>query len=317
MDGSADDAAGGGGSGGDGGSGADGGGPAGDVALVTGAASGIGRAVVRRFHAAGWRVHATDVDEEGLASLPSAVRTHRLDVTEAGAATRVVDAVRAADGRVDCLLNVAGVGTLAPVEDVSGDRARRTFEVNVLGTLRVTRAVLPAMRERRAGRVVTVTSVTGRTVPPGMGVYAASKHAVEALTDALRREAGPLGVDVVAVQPAWVHTSFAERARAAAPGDDGGVPDEEGARRGGDGRTADYAPVYALDDRLDFLGGGPLSVPPDRVARTVHRAATAEAPRARYPVGHVARAVLASRWLPTPVVDAGFRLLSRLARALP
>jgi NAD(P)-dependent dehydrogenase (short-subunit alcohol dehydrogenase family) len=276
------------------------------VVLVTGAASGIGRAVARRFHAAGWRVYATDVDADGLAPLADrGMATLPLDVTDDDATRAAVDRIRDEAGRIDCLVNNAGVGTAGTVEDVPPDRARRTFEVNALGPHRVTRAVLPGMRERGEGRIVTVSSVLGRTVPPGLGVYAASKHAVEALTDALRREVGPLGVDVVAVQPAWVATAFADRARGAAPGPDAGAD-----------RTSDYDAVYALDDQLDFLGGGPLAVSPARVARTVHRAATDADPRARYPVGLAARTLVATRWLPDAVVDGGFRLLARVASAV-
>jgi NAD(P)-dependent dehydrogenase (short-subunit alcohol dehydrogenase family) len=281
-----------------------------DVALVTGCASGIGHATARHLVEAGWRVYATDVRTDGAtAALADAgCETARLDVTDPAAARSVVDRIETEAGGVDCLVNVAGIGTWGPVEETVDD-ARRVFDVNVHGTLAVTRAVLPGMRARNRGRIVTVTSVLGRTTPPGMGAYAASKHALEALTDALRREVRGFGVDVVAVQPAWVRTGFAATARGDPPEADG-ADDDPGSR----GRSSPaYRRIDALDDRLGFLDGGRLAVDPDRVARVVRRAAETDDPRARYAVGAVARLLVATRLLPTPVVDRGFDLLASLA----
>ena len=298
-----------------------------DVALVTGAASGIGHATARRLSSAGWRVYATDVrhDADELAALAEAgCETARLDVTDPWAVRAVVDRIETEAGGIDCLVNNAGVGTWGPVEETVDD-ARDVFDVNVHGTLAVTRAVLPGMRARNRGRIVTVTSVLGRTTPPGLGVYAASKHALESLTDALRREVRGFGVDVVAVQPGWVRTSFATHARGT---DDGGngegssgnggeepeqssddVAGDRPAARG----SAAYRRVRALDERLGFLEGGRLAVEPERVAAVVREAAEADDPRTRYPVGTAARLLVATRLLPTPVVDRGFDLLGRVA----
>jgi NAD(P)-dependent dehydrogenase (short-subunit alcohol dehydrogenase family) len=291
-----------------------------DVALVTGAASGIGHATARRLSSAGWRVYATDVrhDADEMSVLAEAgCETARLDVTDPWAVRAVVDRIETEAGGIDCLVNNAGVGTWGPVEETVDD-ARDVFDVNVHGTLAVTRAVLPGMRAQNRGRIVTVTSVLGRATPPGLGVYAASKHALESLTDALRREVRGFGVDVVAVQPGWVRTSFATNARGTDDGGDGGggsggtneeAADDRPAARG----SAAYRRVRALDERLGFLEGGRLAVEPERVADVVREAAEADDPRARYAVGPAGRLLVATRLLPTPVVDRGFDLLGRVA----
>jgi NAD(P)-dependent dehydrogenase (short-subunit alcohol dehydrogenase family) len=273
--------------------------------LVTGAASGIGRASAVLLAAAGWTVHATDVDREGLAAvadrLPDASGTAYMDVTDDAAVRAVVEDIEATDGGVDCLVNAAGFAAPGPVEDVPATRLERLFEVNVHGALRVSRAVLPGMRTRGAGRIVHVTSVLGRVVPPGMGAYAASKHALEAAVDALRREVTRDGIAVVAVQPAWVATDFADRAR------------EELALTGTDRRDT-YRGVYRLLREGGFLTGGPVAVTPEQVARVVRRAAEAEDPKARYPVGTAARALVATRLVPTPLADGVFRAAEWLVR---
>jgi NAD(P)-dependent dehydrogenase (short-subunit alcohol dehydrogenase family) len=151
-----------------------------------------------------------------------------------------------------------------------------------------------------------VSSVLGRVTPPGLGGYAASKHALAALTDALRRELAGTGVRVVAVEPAWVDTGFADAARRTlADAREGGARDSASASAT---RRTD-----ALLERLSFLDGGPLAVPPERVAAVLLRAATVDRPRTRYPVGRVSRLVGATRWLPPRVLDAGFRALGGLA----
>jgi NAD(P)-dependent dehydrogenase (short-subunit alcohol dehydrogenase family) len=269
--------------------------------LVTGAASGVGKASALALAAAGWRVHATDVDEAGLAALadrlPDGCTTSRMDVTDEAAVRAVVEDLEAA-GAVECLVNAAGFAAPGPVEDVPPERLDRLFAVNVHGAITVSRAVLPGMRARGRGRIVHVTSVLGRVVPPGMGAYAASKHALEAAVDAFRRETARFGVEVVAVQPAWVATGFQARAR------------EELADAAGRGA---YRGVYRLLTDGGFLTGGRLAVPPARVARVVRRAVAADDPRSRYPVGAVARGLLATRYVPTPLADRVFRAVEWVA----
>jgi len=269
------------------------------VALVTGAASGIGRAIASAL-ADEWTVYATDVATDQLPAL-SNCETARLDVTDEATIERVLGRVRATHGGVDCLVNNAGYAAVGPVEDVPTDAVVDQFDVNVYGPLRLCRAVLPGMRERGHGRIVNVSSIFGRTVLPGMGVYSASKFGVEALSDALRQELTGTGVDVTVVEPAWVETAFAERAR------------QTLSERN---QTAAYDGLSRLLERTPFLDGGRLAVSPETVAGVVQTAATAADPNPRYPVGTRARLLNATGTLPDGVLDLVSQGLLTIGTAL-
>ena len=181
--------------------------------LITGATAGIGREAALAFARAGLSVIASGRDPERLGSLEAEARTLGLslstvvlDVTDersiASAATSVGE-LTSGHG-LDVLVNNAGFGEMAPLETIPLARVRAMFETNVVGLARVTRAFLPTMRARGVGRVVNVSSLMGRMVVPAQGAYAASKHAVEALSDALRREVEPFGVSVVVLEPGAV-----------------------------------------------------------------------------------------------------------------
>lgn len=267
--------------------------------LVTGGASGIGRATARRFAAADWRVYATDVDADGLADLDGC-RLTRLDVTDRTSVGAVADRIEREAGGLDCVVAAAGYGQLGPLEDLPVGRLRRQFDVNVHGTLRTVQATLPLLRGAD-GTVVVLSSSHGRLTTPGWGAYAASKHAVEGLCDTLRMEVADQGVDVVLLEPAWVDTGFAGASDDSLTGFD---------------RSSRYADVYdALDDGL-LVDGGPLAVSPEAVARRVETIATTESPRARYTVGWPGRLVLATRWLPQPIQDWTQRVTVRATAAL-
>lgn len=269
------------------------------VALVTGAGSGIGRATATAFHDAGWDVWATDLASDRLDGFPDGVRTTTLDVTDGADRERVVERIRSESGRLDCLVNNAGFAVPGPVEDVSVEQAREEFEVLVHGPHGLLREALPDLRAS-GGTVVTVTSVLGRAATPGLGTYAAAKFAAEGMTDALRMELAETEADVVAVEPAWVETAFE-----AAAADR--LPDED--------RTEAYRDVYDLCEG-GLLDGGPLAVGPERVADAILTAAEADDPASRYPVGTVAQAVAASRYLPDPVADRLTLAVSKLVVAV-
>ena len=166
------------------------------VALITGASSGIGRATALHLAVRGYRVHATMrtpqaagpslVEQARSEALP--ITVSQLDVTDPASVARAVSAVLADSGHIDVLINNAGIGDLGPVEMVSEDDTRRMFETNVFGPLRMLRAVLPGMRARHHGTIVNVSSVAGRIVGGGNGMYAATKHALEAASEALALE---------------------------------------------------------------------------------------------------------------------------------
>lgn len=263
--------------------------------LITGAGSGIGRATVRGFLHRGWTVWATDVDDGALERLPDDCHRTVLDVTDHDRIGTVVQRVLEENGRLDCLVNNAGFAVPGTIEDLPREAVRDVFDVVVHGAHDLIRATLPYLRET-GGTVVNVSSVLGRSAYPGLGAYCSAKFALEGLTDALRLEVGD-AVDVVAVEPAWVDTDFDETARAELERVD---------------RSPEYRDVYDLYAANSVLQGGRLAVTPDRVARTIVRAATADDPRARYPVGWTARLIAATRCLPDPIQDWGRRTLAPL-----
>lgn len=263
--------------------------------LVTGSSSGIGRATARAFLDAGWTVYATARDPDDCRSLAEdGAQTPSLDVTDAAAVARVVQRVEDEEGRLDCLVNNAGFGQYGPVTDVSTDALRDQFEVNLFGVHRLTRRCLPLL-QTTGGTVVTVSSLAGRIPFPGAGPYAASKAAVESLSDALRAEVAPLGVGVTLVEPGPVSTDF-ERRRTASM-------DELDA-------SPEYGWVYDLHrggTTREWLLG---VATPETVAEHVLDAAEADAPPARVAVGRRVGLLLAlSRVVPESWRDRLYRQL--------
>lgn len=181
------------------------------VALVTGCSSGLGLATAQALAKAGHTVYASARDPGSVPDLQSAatvgLRSVRLDVTKPETAHDAVSSILAREGRLDVLVNNAGVGHLGAVETIPMERVREVFETNVFGVLNVLRAVLPTMRAQRSGTVVNVSSVAAR-VPAGpvAGIYAASKRALEGISEALAAEVAPLGIRVVLVEPGFCRT---------------------------------------------------------------------------------------------------------------
>ena len=272
------------------------------TALITGCSSGIGRATARRFLAEEWVVYATARNPADIQTLGEheAARLATLDVTDAEDVERVTERMVEEEGRIDCVVNNAGFGQHGPVEDVPIDDVHRQFDVNVYGPHRLVRRVLPQMREQGDGTIVNLSSVQGRIALPGTAPYSSSKHALEAMSDALRSEVADFGVDVVLVEPGPVATSFQDRVEDELPAD------EE--------RTLHaYGWLYDLIDDWEAISGdGPLSSGPEAVARVVVDAASVSDPAARYPVGPVAKAGEYTRFLPDSSRERIIRLVKRL-----
>ncbi len=254
--------------------------------LITGCSSGIGRATALRLHGAGFTVYATARRPESIADLAErGMRTLALDVTDEGSMAAAVGAVEEAEGAVGALVNNAGYSQSGALEGIPLEEIRRQFETNVFGLIRMTQLVLPQMRERRAGRIVNIGSMGGKLTFPGGGVYHATKHAVEALSDAVRFEVAGFGVDVVLIEPGLIVTSFAETAVASVPEGDG--PYAKFNRHVGKMTTEAY------ENRMGkLIGGGP-----DDVAGVIEKALTTERPRARYTVTPSAPLSIAQRRL--------------------
>jgi NAD(P)-dependent dehydrogenase (short-subunit alcohol dehydrogenase family) len=181
------------------------------VWMITGAARGIGARIVEAALARGEAVVATSRDAASVQKrfpASDALLALPLDVTDEAQAATAVQAALARFGRIDVLVNNAGYGLLGAVEEATADEVRRLYETNVFGLLNVTRAVLPAMRERRSGHVINISSLGGYRSGPGFGVYCSTKFAVEGLTEALHAELAPLGIHVTVVEPGYFRTDF-------------------------------------------------------------------------------------------------------------
>jgi NAD(P)-dependent dehydrogenase (short-subunit alcohol dehydrogenase family) len=270
---------------------------AGSTVVVTGSSTGIGLAVCTLLARRGYHVVAgvrSEADAARLRALdPAHIEPVHLDVTSDDDIQAL--ALQLADGRrVVALVNNAGIAVPGPVELLPTDEWRRQFEVNVFGAVAVTRALLPRLLESR-GRVINVSSISGFVAPPLLAPYTASKHALEALSDALRRELGSTGVRVVVVQPGDVSTPIWTKSRTGADQLFDESPDEVQARYAGL-----VAAVRARSEIAQRTG-----MPVDEVAEVVLEALTADRPRTRYPVGREAKALaLLRRVLPDRVMDA-------------
>ncbi|MDT3395895.1 SDR family NAD(P)-dependent oxidoreductase [Streptomyces sp. B1866] len=282
---------------------------AGTPVLITGCSSGIGRATALRLHGAGRAVYATARRPETLRDLAAAgIRTLQLDVTDEDSMATAVAKVEAEHGAVGALVNSAGYALSGAVESASPEAVRAQFETNVFGLVRLTQLVLPAMRARGAGTVVNVSSIFGRYAVPGGGFYHATKHAVEALSDALRLEAAPFGVRVVLVEPGPVRTTEFGAKFAGQLGDGGsGGTDRTGAQGGDDGpygafhrQLADYFDAIYTGGRRTLAGT--FAIQADDVAAVVAKALRAPRPRSRYTVGFLARSTIAFRRLAPDVI---------------
>jgi NAD(P)-dependent dehydrogenase (short-subunit alcohol dehydrogenase family) len=257
--------------------------------LITGCSSGIGAATAAHLADKGWTVYATARRVDTLADLEAkGCKTLALDVTDEASCRAAVEAVEAAEGAVGVLINNAGYSQSGAVESVPDERVRAQFDTNVFGLLTMCRLVLPKMREQGWGKIVNVSSMGGRFTFPGGGVYHASKHAVEALSDALRFEVKGFGVDVIIIEPGIIRTSFGETAVREI---DAGTRDPGPYGEFNQAVAEATAGVYERGP-LSKLGG-----PPEAVARKIEQAIMARSPRTRYTVTPSARALITLRSL--------------------
>ncbi len=280
--------------------------------LITGCSSGIGRATAELFLAEDWRVYATARDPDDIEELADheECRALELDVTIDGQCRRAVNRVLHESGRIDCLVNNAGYAQLGPIEDVPVRQVGRQFDVNVYGPQRLTRLVLPHMREQGNGTIVNVSTIAARVPFPGGGVYSGSKAALEAMTDSLRVEIEEYGLDAVLIEPGPVDTAFDENAIA----DDGDDGDDE-LEPAGVERSGAYESFYEIFSDTRLVGGdAPGAISPEHVATVIVEAASSPSPAARYPVGPVARLGAFGRYVPDRLRDAVFRLAAKYLR---
>lgn len=261
------------------------------VVLITGCSSGIGLAAAEHLRSLGWTVRPTARKPADLDMLRArGFDPVALDVMSSDS---IRAAVAAAGDRIDGLVNNAGYGQPGALEDLTRDAMRRQFETNVFGLQELTNAVLPGMLARKHGRIVHISSVVGRVALPFLGIYSASKFAVEALADAQRVELRNTGVRVSLVEPGPIITRFSENAVGMTRDD----VNLDGSR---------FGDLYRkeLASRAGPKRTKPFALPPEAVARKIAHALTARRPRTRYHVTLPASLGAAlSRLAPDPLID--------------
>jgi NAD(P)-dependent dehydrogenase (short-subunit alcohol dehydrogenase family) len=274
---------------------------------ITGASTGIGRASALRLDGEGWRVFAGVRREQDAEALREAASERlvplMLDVTDAGQVAAAAGRVEAEveEAGLDGLVNNAGIGVFGPLETVPIDDLRRQLEVNLTAQVAITQAMLPAIRLAR-GRVVFVSSIGGRMALPFGGPYHASKFGLEAVTDCLRQELRPWGIEVAAIEPGSIDTPIWERGAQIA---------DEIATRSPAAQEELYGETIARF-RESVMRAAERGIDPDKVAKAISHALGARRPRTRYLVGLDARGqAFASRFLPDRFVD---RMIARAMR---
>lgn len=260
------------------------------VVLITGCSSGIGKATALRLAAAGHTVYATARKPAAIAELADkGCHLLALDVCDAASMHAAVAHIEAQHGAVEVLVNNAGYSQSGAIEAVPIERVRAQFETNVFGVVSLTQRVLPAMRQRRRGRIINLSSMGGRLVFPGGGYYHATKYAIEAISDALRFELRGFGIQVVLIEPGLIRTNFGEAAS-------GSIAAPTSAT---DSAYASFHTAVAKATTESYEKGplARLAGEADDVARAIEKAITTTRPRARYSVSASAKLLLAQRAL--------------------
>ncbi|MEU6346405.1 oxidoreductase [Streptomyces sp. NPDC046977] len=271
------------------------------TALVTGASSGIGEATALKLRDLGYTVYGAARRADRLAKLADrGIRPLAMDVTDDDSMRAGIDRIITETGRVDVLVNNAGYGSYGALEDVPLDEARHQFEVNVFGALRLTQLALPHMRAQHSGTVVNITSIGGKIHSPLGGWYHGTKFALEALSDCLRLETKPFGIDVVVIEPGGIATEW------------GSIAADTLEKSSADGAYTAQAAAMAASMRSEV--NAKRSSPPTVVADTIGRAVTVRRPRTRYATGFGARPLMALRRL---LPDRAFDTVISRASGMP
>jgi NAD(P)-dependent dehydrogenase (short-subunit alcohol dehydrogenase family) len=262
--------------------------------LITGATDGLGKAAALLLAARGYRIFAAGRSPEKRAQLDARARQQKLpletlemDVCDDSSVQSAVASVYQKAGAIDVLINNAGFVQVGAVEDLSMPEWRRQFETNFFGVIRVTQAVLPRMRERRKGRILMMSSISGFVTPPTQGAYSASKHAIEALSNALRHELYPFGIHTILIQPGYIMTNIQSTAMALAQ------PLQEKFKSG------PYARIYASYLESAAATRTQSKTTPEDCARIMLKAMEAPRPKPRYGVTPLATFAKWAKWLLT------------------
>jgi NAD(P)-dependent dehydrogenase (short-subunit alcohol dehydrogenase family) len=261
--------------------------PAAPVALITGVSSGIGRETARLLARHKFRVFGTARNPATVEAIPG-VELLPLDVTSDASVAQAIQTVLRSAGQIQALVNMAGYVLMGGLEETNISEAQQQFDTNFFGVLRVTRAVLPVMRQQHSGRIVNISSVLGFLPGPYMGVYTASKHALEGYTETLDHEVREFGIRAVLVEPSFTRTNLDRNSRTT------------------ETNLAAYAArkkqMVELVQRRIAQGDDPQIV-----AEVIYQALTAASPRMRYAAGSGASLSWQRRFIPAGLFDRGFR----------
>ena len=261
------------------------------TALVTGASSGMGKVIARRLIQDGYQVYAAARSVEKMNDLAQlGARALRMDISRDEDILAAVDTIVSQTGGVDVLVNNAGFGLYGPVEEIGIDEARYQFEVNVFGAARLTQLLLPAMRARRRGYIINITSIGGKIYTPLGAWYHATKHALEGWSDCLRLEVAEYGIKVVIVEPGLIETGFGE------------VVSGSIVKRSASGPYGHL--VGKVANSVKNAYGNGRGSDPKVIADVVARAVKSPHPRTRYAAGKYARMLIGMRvWLGDRLFD--------------
>jgi len=258
--------------------------------LITGATDGLGRATAILLAGEGYRVFAAGRSAEKRAALERLARERKLpltpiemDVNDDGSVERAVAEVESAAGAIDVLVNNAGIVYVAVMEEIRLEDLRRQFETNFFAIVRVTQRVLPRMRARGRGRIINMSSVAGKMALPVMGPYAATKHAVEGMSDALRFEVYPFGIDVILIEPGYIRTNIEN------------VSTELSSAYVTAAEKSPYARIYANFLKTWRELTKDVKTTPEDCARVILGAIRDTPPKARYPVTRRAKIMTVMR----------------------
>lgn len=243
------------------------------VALITGASSGIGRDTAIRLKESGYIVYGASRRVERMKDLEDeGVKVLKLDVTEDKSVRECIETIISNEGRIDVLVNNAGYGSFGTLEDVPMEEAKRQFDVNVFGVGRITQLVIPYMRKQKSGRIVNITSIGGKITTPFGGWYQSSKYALESLSDSLRMDLKPFGIDVVIVEPGLIKSEWAEITK--------------------DNLLKVSSPHYrdkAKKSAEGMMKKYETASHPSVISKVIHNAVTTKSPKTRYVAGKMAK----------------------------
>ncbi|MBC7764322.1 SDR family NAD(P)-dependent oxidoreductase [Microbacteriaceae bacterium] len=257
------------------------------VALVTGASSGIGRATAMALAKDGYKVYAAARRTEQMKNVHEHIMPLKLDVTDTLSIDACVEAIIDHEGRIDVLVNNAGYGSYGSVEEVGSSEARHQFDVNVFGLAEMTQKVLPHMRAQASGTIINISSIGGKIAMPFGGWYHASKYAVEALSDSLRLELKPFGINVIIIEPGGIKTEWNSIATDSLLNVSDSGPYKKAA-------TKAHASL-----RVDDKSPGP-----EVIGSLIVKALHSRNPRPRYHAGYLSSIVVYRRFIPDRIFDA-------------